>query len=882
MIAPLRLTAGKSFGPYSILGPLGAGGMGEVYRARDPRLGRDVAVKIISGGAAGHPERQVRFEREARAASALNHPNILTVHDVGREGDTSYIVCELVEGESLRELLRRGPLPLKDLLAYATQIADGLAAAHEAGIVHRDIKPENVMVTRGGLVKILDFGLAKVLEDEGLASEAETLSERWSRTGRVFGTAPYMSPEQAAGGTVDLSSDQFSFGVTLYEMAAGRRPFDRETAAQTLAAIIAEEPEPLASVNPRIPAPLRWVVERCLAKKPGERYAATADLHRDLRTLRDRLAEATPASTGAVAPVRPLRGRVAWAAGTLALVALAAFAGKLLSRHESGRPYDMGSFRFTPFATDNTVESFPEWSPDGKSLAYVRRVRGQDQVFVQGLSSALGTQVTSLAGGCTAPFWAPDGHRVYCISRQVPGPPALYSVGAAGGASTLVLEGVRHASISPDGKVLAFVPDKARGQVWLSSPPGAEPKEFFGTGEPMAHAALRFSPDGAKIALRRRTPDWAFAIWVVDFPGGTGRKVHLLREADSGGRLSWLPDSRRIVGGSEAYGVGGLWILDTSDGRSSPLTVGLGAAHAGPSVSPDGSRVAFAVTRTDLDLVDVPLDGSALRALLATSRQEGSPSWAPGGNQLAYATDREGPRGIWLFNPSDETTRPLVTARDFDFKVTLFDSPRFSPDGQRIVYQVQGPPGGFWISRVAGGAPVPVLPAAPGDSPTWSPDGEWIAYQHNDTVRRALVKVAVGGSTGPQELAELAPVWQHPQWSPKGDWISCLTAEGLTLVSPDGKQRRVLLAGTGLNPHGWSRDAATIYGLQEDSRRHTIVARIDVASSRLTTLGDLGPAATYFGFSLSPDGRSFTTTLSRDLSDIWILDGLRDPGASPP
>lgn len=422
---------------------------------------------------------------------------------------------------------------------------------------------------------------------------------------------------------------------------------------------------------------------------------------------------------------------------------------------------------------------------------------------------------------------------------------------------------------------MVFVREKLRGRVWISSPPGAEPKELFGAAEePGAYEAIRFAPDGKKFGLRKRKAKGQHAIWIVDFPAGKGRKVRDIENGDSWSRISWLPDNRRIVGGGDGSSLGGyLWILDTLDGGLSPLTVGLGGSHADPSVSPDGSKLAFAAIESDMDLVDIPLEGSPPRALLATSRQEGLPSWAPAGSQLAYVTDREGPRGIWLYSPGEGTSRPLVTTRDFEHRIRVFDSPSFSPDGRRIAYQAQSESGDLWISSVAGGPPVRLVKGG-ADSPTWSPDGHWIAYLLGNPIQARLLKVAVGPATEPVELAELAFDWQHPQWSPKGDWISCLTAEGLTLVSPDGKQKRLLLAGKGLNPQGWSRDGTKIYGLYDDARNHTLLAAIDVASARLTTLGDVGPHATYYGFSLSPDGKSFATTLARDTSDIWILDGL--------
>jgi len=270
----MTLSAGTRLGPYEIVGPIGRGGMGEVYRARDTRLGREIAVKVLPDAVASNPERLSRFEREARSASALNHPNIVTIHDIGSADSVSYIAMELVNGESLREVLAEGALPVRRLLQIGAQVAEGLAKAHAAGIVHRDLKPENVMVTEDGLVKILDFGLAKLTQAEGSGSgstQAPTVSGG-TEVGVILGTVGYMSPEQATGGVIDFRSDQFSLGSIFYEMATGRRPFQRASAPQTLAAIVQEEPEPIAAVNPKIPAPLRWIIERCLAKEPRNRY----------------------------------------------------------------------------------------------------------------------------------------------------------------------------------------------------------------------------------------------------------------------------------------------------------------------------------------------------------------------------------------------------------------------------------------------------------------------------------------------------------------------------------------------------------------------------------------------------------------------------------
>jgi predicted ATPase/serine/threonine protein kinase len=288
----LKLAPGTQFGRYEIISPLGAGGMGEVYRARDTRLGRELAIKILANNVSREKQDLERFEREARSASALNHPNIVTIFELGEVEHTYYIAMELVEGELLRNLLATGPLPLQKAIPIATQAADGLAKAHEAGVVHRDLKPENLMISRDGFVKILDFGLAKLAATGNQLSNADTLNVSLTQVGTILGTVEYMSPEQANCLPVDFRSDQFSFGAVLYESVTGRPAFRRNSQAQTLAAILRDDPKPVTSLNSQVPAPLCWVIERCLAKDPNERYASTRELARELATIRDRLSDA--------------------------------------------------------------------------------------------------------------------------------------------------------------------------------------------------------------------------------------------------------------------------------------------------------------------------------------------------------------------------------------------------------------------------------------------------------------------------------------------------------------------------------------------------------------------------------------------------------------
>src|SRR5262245_21435227 len=489
----------ERFGPFVISGTVGAGGMGEVYRARDSRLNRDVAIKVLSKAGADAAR---RFTGEAQAASALNHPNIVTVYDVGVHDEVPYIVSELVDGTALRSLIVRAPLPVRDVLDLAVQMADGLAAAHAAGIVHRDFKPENVMVTREGRVKILDFGLALVGTRD---TQAAPLDVTLTQTGVIVGTIPYMSPEQARGAPVDYRTDQFSLGLTLDELVTGRRAFQKETAPQTLAAILEDEPESIFKLNPRAPAPLRWIVERCLAKEPRQRYESTADLARELRTLRDRLNEFVTVTDVPAPPPRRRRYAMLLLALGAGAVAIGAITAVLLRTSD---PTDGGieRYRFTPFATDSGYQSSPAWSPDGKTLAYVAAVDGVLQVFTKAVGSPSRTQVTHTRFDCKEVFWGADGTRLYYVSlaRDRDG---LWSVSSAGGAPELVMENVSRAALSPDGKTLALFRPQGNDyqgvySLWLSTPPGHEPTRY--SKPPLGEqkffdGVIRFSPDGSKI-----------------------------------------------------------------------------------------------------------------------------------------------------------------------------------------------------------------------------------------------------------------------------------------------------------------------------------------------------------------------------------------------
>src|SRR6266496_1486375 len=486
----MSLSPGARLGPYEILSPLGAGGMGEVYRARDPRLSREVAIKVLPASFSADPDRRQRFEQEARSASALNHPNIITIHDIGSSDSTLYIAMELVDGTSLRELTAGGPLPTKKLFDVGVQVAEGLAKAHAAGIVHRDLKPENVMVSKDGFVKILDFGLAKLfVAPQEQVSGLPTAIHQETQPGTVMGTVGYMSPEQASGKSVDFRSDQFSLGSILYEMATGKRAFQRDTGAETLTAIIKDEPEPVARVNRRAPAPFRWIVERCLAKDPDERYASTRDLARDLKSLRDHLSEASV--SGEAVPIRPAPKKRSLArAGLTALLAVAALAAGMLLERRVARfappsyqqiTFGSGTIRSARFAPDGqTLVYSAAW--DGNPLKlYLKHPSSPDSLPLQLPSSnLLGISPT---GEMAIALDCRSNHPGVCAGT-------LARAALTGGAPRGVAEGIQEADWAADGASMLVVRDVG-GKARIEFPMG---KILYETTGHVSYA--RLSPKG--------------------------------------------------------------------------------------------------------------------------------------------------------------------------------------------------------------------------------------------------------------------------------------------------------------------------------------------------------------------------------------------------
>jgi eukaryotic-like serine/threonine-protein kinase len=897
------------FEPYEIGAPLGSGGMGEVYRAWDPRLRREVALKVLRQHGGGDPERVRRFVAEARAASALNHPNILTVFDASVDDETPYIVAELIEGHSLREEIRKGPVPIKRLLDLATQISDGLAEAHAAHIAHRDLKPENIMITRAGRAKIVDFGLAAAAAPAmGPLPPAATKTETLTEPALLVGTVPYMSPEQARGLPGDFRSDQFSLGLILYEMATGQFAFRHETPAATLDAIVNQEPVPLNARTPRLPFLVSWIVERCLAKNPDDRYAVTADLHRDLRTLRDRLAEASGRDDQPDAVARSKSAL--WKAAVVVLLLALMAAGTIAWRMTDAQPtVDLSGLRFRAIATGAAYEGLPAFSPDGQIVAYSQDVDGVLQIFTRRLDSDTAVPVTSCPYDCKYPFWSPDGKRLYYVSlagyRE-----SLWSISVAGGSPHVVVENVTRAALSPDGRTLAFLRDEQRADtigtavLWLATLEGAAPwsneavQRAARRYDPLNSArfiegSLAFSPDGRRLALcgvpgTREERMWQF--WVIPLAGGEPRR-RLQWWSDPGPRnvsFTWFPDGRHVALGVSSLSTPGshLWIGDLEADRVWPLTRGADT-ESYPSVAAQaGDRIVFTRGEPDYDLVQIPLAaGAPVQSILATLQNESDPALTPDGNAFAYVTDRNGQDEIWLRSRDGSSDRPLITQRDFgDDRTVMLSGPTFSPNGRHIAYQRNGfkPrwPLRIWISMVDGGA-APLLPASYEgiqSAPSWSPDGQWIAFAQWKGTNWELAKARVGSGEDPVVLRRDGVANAAPHWSPVAPgWITWETENGLVLVSPDGTSERPLSREQWL-VHAWSRDGSRVLGIKETGDLKLAVIAVSLDTREEKTLAELGRSFAFNnpvkGFTLLPGARAVATSLIRPRGDLWLAEGL--------
>jgi Serine/threonine protein kinase len=529
-------------GPYEIISALGAGGMGEVYRARDTRLGREVAIKVLPQKLSADADALARFEREARAVAALSHPNILALHDFGREGTVVYAVMELLDGETLRERLSAGALPARKAIEYAVQIAQGLAAAHEKGVVHRDLKPENLFVTRDGRVKILDFGLAKVAGSGGELTTSPTVAA--TEPGTVLGTVGYMSPEQVRGQLADHRSDIFSFGSILYEMLAGQRAFRSDSAAETMAAIAQKDPPELSGVDTALAPSLDRIVRHCLEKSPGERFQSARDLAFDLDSVAGR---SIPAGVTATTAAKRAR-RLPLGLAAIAVAGLVFFLGLLLGRGTGRQTFP----HFTPLTFRRGTIRSARFAPDGSTIVYGAAWQGtRIRLFTARRDSPESGRVdlpeADIFGINKNGEMAISLGRRFLTTHHSIGTLAVAPL--SGGAPREILENVEDADWSPEGKDLAVV-HEAEGRFRLEFPIGKVLYESVGW---ITHP--RVSYDASLVAFFDHPSrfDNRGTVAVVD---RSGKKRTLTAEENSESGLAWSPDGKEIWY-SAGYGLSG-------------------------------------------------------------------------------------------------------------------------------------------------------------------------------------------------------------------------------------------------------------------------------------------------------------------------------------
>jgi eukaryotic-like serine/threonine-protein kinase len=864
------ISAGSRLGPYEVLSPLGAGGMGEVYRARDTRLSREVALKVLPEELALDRERLNRFEQEARAASALNHPNIVAIYDVGRAEEISFIAMELVEGRTLRELLLPGRLPLKRLLAIAAQAADGLAKAHAAGIVHRDLKPENLMVSSDGFVKILDFGLAKLVgEKPGGLSDALTMAGSQTASGVIVGTVGYMSPEQAGAAQLDFRSDQFSLGSILYEMATGKRAFTRATVVDTLSAILHEEPEPLASLRPDSPLALRWLIERCLAKEPDDRYASTRDLARDLAMLRDHLAESGASATPVTRPRK--RRAIPLLAALLATGAAGALVSFLLVKASLERK-PPPSYRQLTFR-QGTIRS-ARFSPDGQSVLYAAAWSGQPLELFAVRPGAPESRTLGQIGANEMSV-SSSGEIALVIRNRFlglfPGFGTLARMPFEGGASPReVLEGVSFVDWSPDGATMAVV--RLSGSLQrLEYPAG---KVLYETAGWISHP--RVSPDGLRVAFldhailgddrgkvavadragwKTLGGTWGSA-WGLAWPPG-GKEIWF-----TAAKTGWHRELRAIsLSGKERLVSRGLATLVLHDiARNGSVLLAHDSMRFGTLALPPGGTRERELSWLDSGLVtDISRDG---RKILLNEYGEGG-----GEGYSIYLRGTDGSPALRL-GPGT--------------------NPRFSPDGKWVLTaDIRAEPPQLVLLPTGPGEPVPVtrdrLEHIDGQ---FLPDGKRIVFAAGEAGRgRRLYAQAISGGTpapislegvrGSVEGLGIGPV------SPDGRFVAALSPDGKPLLYPTspGDSLPVSGAADGEFPIQWSPDGKSLYvkGPGEPPAR---VFRVNLASGKRELWKQFAPSdptgvVVVQGVVMTQDAAAYAYTYVRILSNLYVAEGLK-------
>ena len=862
-----RLAAGARVGPYEIQALLGRGGMGEVYRARDERLSRDVALKVLHTDLAADSERVRRFEQEARGAGALNHPNILAVYDTGESGGSPYIVTELLQGRTLRELLAAGTLGVRKAVEHAAQVARGLAAAHERGIVHRDLKPENLFLTRDGLVKILDFGIAKLGPTGELNAKAETYTFPNTSSGTMLGTMGYMSPEQARGLPADHRSDIFSLGAVLFEMLTGRRAFKGKTPADTLSAILGEDPAAEITAGVDLPAGLLKVVRRCLEKAPEDRFQSARDLAFALEVFAGETKDVALPAEGV-----PLHRRLAW--GGLGLAAGAAVAWvAFLALRDPGPAAPPATFQRLTFRVGNVLSA--RFAPDGQTIIYSAAWGSQpSEVFSTRTTSresrALGITDAKLLAVSSKDEMALLLHPELVTWDSYQGTLARVSIG--GGAPREVAEDVLEADWSPDGQQLAVVQVTDDG-VQLQFPPG---RVLYAPTAPRWISFPRFSPRGDRIAFFEHPValDTHADLRVVDLQG----HVQTLAEGyTTGGSLAWSADGREVwLSASRTGGPQQQIHAVALDGRERVAAEGP-AALSLADVSPQGQMLVVRITwwtevrarakgareeaelpAADLSfLSDLADDG---QRVLGTDVGQGS-----GPNYRFYVQGTDGSAPIWLGEGDGQALSP-----DGRFALALLT--RASPPQLVVV------PTGAGEARVLEPGPLTEYRRA-----VWDPTGRRVVIcgGEREGERRLYVQEVGGGPPRPVSPVGVELLKIGRPVSPDGTRVVASGPDGVPALYPLSGGDPVEIPGVGEAdvPLCFTPDGREMF-VARYGETPPLVERVDVATGRARPWtgmrrGRPSGLTGQYGVLVTPDGASYAYSYTRTLKDLYLVTGLK-------
>ena len=852
---------GRTLLHYNILEKLGEGGMGVVWKARDTHLDRFVAVKVLPAEKLMDAERKRRFVQEAKAASALNHPNIVHIYDIAEADGTPFIAMEYVVGKTLGEVIGRKGLRASEALRCGVQIADALDKAHAAGIVHRDLKPSNIMVTSDGVVKVLDFGLAKLAEpahaDNG---ETRTLKEEKPLTeeGTIVGTVAYMSPEQAEGKQIDARSDIFSFGAVLYEMVTGRRAFHGDSKLSTLSAILKEEPGPLA---PEVPRDLEKIIVRCLRKDPGRRYQHADDLKLALVELKEESDSGklgVPAVTGA--ETRRTRLSLLLAAALL-LIAIGLGTWILWFRSTT-----VAAPKIIPLTSYPGQQTDPALSPDGKQVAFSWDGEKSDNfdIYIKLVEAGAPLRLTTNPALEGSPAWSPDGGRIAFLrflgsTADILVIPALGGQERKLGQITTSSSGL---SWSPDGKFVAVAGRSANrnagiylvsvetGEKRLVSSP---PIEYGGDFSPS------FSPDGRSLALIRSRSFGSDDIYVVPM-SADGQAAAQPRRITSSqsflGGLDWAPDGRSLVFSDFGSGGGALRIVAVAGGQPSPLS-GAGEYGQAPSVSRHGNRLVYQRSVVDRNIWRIPGPNAdnrkpAPEKWIASTEYDGEPQYSPDGKRIAFASARSGTHEIWTCASNGREVAQLTSLGG-----PFAGSPRWSPDGRWIAFDA--PKAGktdIFVISAEGGAPRLLTPGTANNiRPSWSNDGKWIYFGSNPAGEWEIWKApAQGGNAVRVTKASGNEAFESPDG--KLIFYSKPQTPGIWSVSVEGGPEALVLEKPTSNIWAVAKDGICFFDWKD--ALHPVMQFYNFRDRRSTIVYEfprgtnLSPAGT--SLSVSPDG----------------------------